>query len=357
MKFFSVIVTCCVFFGIAFYENSFARDRISMKGSSAIFPYAKIISENFKEDFPDFKTPFVESGGTSAGLKEFCKGVGEDTIDIVNSSRKMSVAEFNECKKKGVSDIREIKIGYDAVVLAFNKSLSNLSLTIEDLYKALAAKLVVNGILTSNPFQKWSDIRSDLPEVQISIYIPSEKHGTREVLEEKILKEGCLRSKNFANIKKLLNHDDLKSNMACIAIRKDGAAIEVDGDYPETLMHIKANKNVFGFLGLSFYKNNTDILSVVAIDGVVPSMQTVFSREYPIVRPFIFYVKNKHLGNIIGLKEYVAFMISDQIMASDSALVRYGLIPASDYERKSIQNDIKMRDLSEINTLKRVCIG
>lgn len=64
-----------------------ARNQVQIAGSSTVLPYAKIVAENFGEAFPDFKTPVVESGGSSAGLKEFCKGVGENTIDIANASR------------------------------------------------------------------------------------------------------------------------------------------------------------------------------------------------------------------------------------------------------------------------------
>ncbi len=54
-----------------------------------MLPYAKIVAEQFGETYTDFKTPVVESGGSGAGIKQFCEGVGEDKIDIANSSRPM----------------------------------------------------------------------------------------------------------------------------------------------------------------------------------------------------------------------------------------------------------------------------
>jgi phosphate transport system substrate-binding protein len=50
--------------------------------------------------------------------KEFCKGVGEDTIDIANSSRSIKPEELEACKAAGVTDVMEVKIGYDGIVFA-----------------------------------------------------------------------------------------------------------------------------------------------------------------------------------------------------------------------------------------------
>ncbi|CAL9914196.1 phosphate transport system substrate-binding protein [Candidatus Liberibacter solanacearum] len=354
MRFFFVVITCFVFWTTYCGTEIFARNRIRIAGSSTFFPYSKIIAENFSEYFPEFKTPFVESGGSSAGLKEFCKGIGEDTIDIVNSSRKITQSELDECKKKGVSEIQEVTIGYDGIVLVSDKNMVNVSLTIEDLYKALASKLIVNGLLVSNPFKKWSDIRSDLPKIHISIYVPSEKHGTREIIEQKVLREGCVRSGNFSKMHDIFKHNASQVDMACTFVRKDGVAIEVDGDYTETLARIEVNKDIFGFLGLSFYKNNADILNLVSIDGVIPSVDTIFSGVYPISRPLLFYVKKSHLVNVLGLREYVSFSLSDEMMDSGSQLIQYGLIPISNKDRKIVQDSIAIEKNDYKNCFKKL---
>src|SRR6187399_3348908 len=95
-----------------------ARDQVQVAGSSTVLPYAKIVAETFGETYPDFKTPVVESGGSGAGIKQFCQGVSEDTIDVANSSRPMKKEELESCIKAGVKDVIEIKIGYDGIVFA-----------------------------------------------------------------------------------------------------------------------------------------------------------------------------------------------------------------------------------------------
>ena len=168
-----------------------ARDQIQVAGSSTVLPYAKIVAEQFGETFTNFKTPVVELGGSGAGIKEFCKGVGEDTIDIANSSRPIKKDEVQSCVDAGVKEIQEVKIGYDGIVFATDIAGPDWALEPKDIYKALAAKLVVDGKLVDNPNTKWSQVNPKLPDWDIAAYIPGEKHGTREVFEQKLLEAGC----------------------------------------------------------------------------------------------------------------------------------------------------------------------
>ncbi|KXF79083.1 phosphonate ABC transporter substrate-binding protein [Paramesorhizobium deserti] len=311
-----------------------ARDQIQVAGSSTVLPYAKIVAETFGETFPDFKTPVVESGGSGAGIKEFCKGVGENTIDIANSSRAMKDSELKSCIDAGVKDVEEVRIGYDGIVFATDINGPDWKLTPKDVYSALAAKVVVDGKLVDNPNTKWNQVNPSLPDWDIAAYIPGEKHGTREVFEEKLLAEGC-KETGAAEALKASGMDDKAAGSACIQVRKDGKAVDIDGDYSETLARISSNKTGVGVFGLSFYENNADKLKVATVNDIVPSVETISSGEYPVSRPLFFYVKKAHIGVIPGLKEYVDFFLSDQMVGPDSPLAEYGLVPAPDAEREA----------------------
>ena len=78
------------------------RDQIHIAGSSTVLPYAQIVAEGFAKANPKFKAPVVESGGSGAGIKQFCQGVGEETIDIANSSRPIKPEEIETCAANGV---------------------------------------------------------------------------------------------------------------------------------------------------------------------------------------------------------------------------------------------------------------
>ena len=305
-----------------------ARDQVQIAGSSTVLPYAKIVAEQFGETFTNFKTPVVESGGSGAGIKEFCKGVGEDTIDIANSSRKIKDDELKSCADAGVTDVQEIQIGYDGIVFATDIAGPDWALAPADIYKALAAQILVDGKLVDNPNTKWSQVNPNLPDWDIAAYIPGSKHGTREVFEEKLMSEGCDKEGlTAAGVAK----DDLTKT--CVAVRKDGKAVDIDGDYTETLARIDSNKTGVGVFGLAFYENNADKLKVATVEGVVPSTETIAKGEYPVSRPLFFYVKKAHLGVVPGLKEYVEFFLDDQMVGPDGPLAEYGLVAAPDAER------------------------
>ncbi|WP_454848071.1 substrate-binding domain-containing protein [Rhizobium binxianense] len=324
----------------AFAGAAVARDQIQIAGSSTVLPYAKIVAESFGETFTNFKTPVVESGGSGAGLKEFCKGVAEDTIDIANASRPINKNEIEACKAAGVTDIQEVRIGYDGIVFATDSSMPDIALVPADVYKALAAQVVVDGKLVNNPYKTWSEVNSKLPDAAIAAYIPGEKHGTREVFEEKVMAAGCEAAGAKEVIAKEVS-DKAAQSKACVAVRKDGAAVDIDGDYPETLARIAANKTGVGVFGLSFYENNADKLKVATMSGIVPSTETISSGTYPVSRPLFFYVKKAHLGAVPGLKEYVNFFVSDQMIGPDGPLAEYGLVAAPDAERDAIRKDVE----------------
>ena len=317
-----------------------ARDQIQIAGSSTVLPYAKIVAETFGETFPDFKIPVVESGGSGAGIKEFCKGVGENTIDIANSSRAIKESEVKSCVEAGVKDVQEVRIGYDGIVFATDIKGPDWALTPADFYKALAAQVVVDGKLVANPYKKWNEVNSALPDWDIVAYIPGEKHGTREVFDEKLLAHGCEESGAKEAIK-ASGLDDKATAAACIAVRKDGAAVDINGDYTETLARVDSNKTGVGVFGLAFYENNADKLKVATINGIKPSTETIAKGEYPVSRPLFFYVKKAHLGVIPGLKEYVEFFTSDKLLSADGPLVEYGLVPLPDAERAEVQTLVK----------------
>src|SRR6187401_3828317 len=104
-----------------------SRDYIAIVGSSTVYPFTTTVAEQFGKG-GKFKTPKVESTGTGGGIKLFCNGVGPQFPDIANASRKMRLAELQTCQKNGVKGVVEIKVGYDGIVMAENKTGASLNL-------------------------------------------------------------------------------------------------------------------------------------------------------------------------------------------------------------------------------------
>ena len=313
-----------------------ARDQVQVAGSSTVLPYANIVAEAFAEN-SGFAAPVVEGGGSSAGLKQFCEGVGENTIDVANASRKIKDSEIETCKANGVANIIEVQFGYDGIVFASDINGPDFALTPKDVFLALANEVVVDGAVTANTAANWSDVNPDLPAQPIMVFIPGTKHGTREVFEEKVMMAGCEESGALEAFMAAKADEDA-AEAACIAVRTDGKSVDIDGDYTETLARIESDKNGVGVFGLSFYESNTTKLKVATINGVTPSVETVASAEYPVSRPLFFYVKKDHIGVIPGLKEYAEFFVSDAIAGPGGPLSSYGLVP--DPELATVQQTV-----------------
>lgn len=311
-----------------------ARQYIQVAGSSTVLPYASIVAEAYADN-TDFRTPVVEGGGTGAGLARFCDGVGENQIDIANASRPMRAGEWEECQANGVNKILEVRIGYDGLVFAAPEAAPEFAFTPEHWFKALAARLPVDSHILDNPHTRWSQIDPALPDQEILAFIPGTKHGTREVFEEKVLLAGCKASGAWEAFLAAHAGDEDAAEKTCLELRTDGRAVDIDGDYNETLARLQANPDGIGVFGLAFYENNTDRLDVATMAGVTPSTESIASGEYPVSRPLFFYLKTAHIGMVPGLKEFAEFFVSNDVAGPEGPLSEYGLV--SDPELSAVQ--------------------
>lgn len=307
-----------------------ARDQVQVTGSSTVLPYATIVAEAFGENF-DFPSPVVEGGGSGAGRKKMCEGVGENTVDIANSSSRISKSDIELCAANGVAEIMEVRFGYDGIVFASDVAGADFALTPADVYGAVGAKVAKDGALVDNAYVQWAEVNAALPAQDILVFVPGTKHGTREVFDTKVIIAGCKETGAHDLFLATAEGKDDKekagnADKACMELRTDGKSIDIDGDYTETLARLEADKKAVGVFGLSFYQNNTDKLKVATMSGVVPSTETIASGDYPVSRPLYFYVKKAHIGVIPGLKEYVEFFVSNDMAGPDGPLAAYGLV-------------------------------
>ena len=299
---------------------TYAQEAIRVTGSSTVLPFSTIAAESFGEN-SEFNTPIVEGGGTGAGIAKFCESADPTSADIVGASRKMKSSELSTCRTNGVTDVLEVRIGYDGIVFASAANGVEFAFTPSDWFNALAAEVEVEGKLVANPYTKWSEVDPKLPDQEIMVFIPGTKHGTREVFDLKVITVGCTVFKSD----KAFKDRDGKAD-GCTALRQDGRAVEIDGDYPETLARLNANPEAVGVFGLSFYENNTDKLRVATFQGVVPTRETIASGKYRVSRPLFIYAKTQHYGTTPGLKEFVQYIVSDDLAGEAGIMVEAGLV-------------------------------
>ena len=286
---------------------SYAREQISITGSSTVYPFSTVVAERFGET--GFKTPVVESTGTGGGMKIFCKGIGTHTPDITNASRKIKDKEIKLCKSNGVAAIDQVIVGLDGIAFVQNGDQKQINFTRKQIWQAMAAK----GSLP----KKWSDIDPSLPNIEIAIMVPPPTSGTRDAWNSLVMKKGC---------PKEINKKD------CTYMREDGHVIEVGENDTLIVQKLQSEDEKFGIFGYSYYLNNKDKTIAHTIEGVEISLEGIQDGSYPISRPLFFYVKKQHVGVIPGIDKFIKDFTSKRAIGPRGYLTELGLIPLANPE-------------------------
>ena len=313
--------------------NAFAREQISIVGSSTVYPFTTIVAEKFGQQ--GNPAPIVESTGSGGGMKLFCAGIGLEHPDITNASRAMKDKEEATCNKNGVA-FTEFVVGNDGLAFSNSNEASSFSISIAHIAAALAKELPGGGInpisnISENKLMTWDQVdtfvastmgtaKIGLPAQPISIMVPPPTSGTRDAMGSLFMKNGW---------KKLgLYSGDTKSGYK--VLREDGAAIEMGENDNLIVEKLAADPVAFGVFGYSFFDTNRDKIQASVIDGVELNFDNIASYKYPGARPLFFYVKNDHISVIPGMMEFMEEFISEKAMSIDGYLFPAGLVPLSD---------------------------
>jgi phosphate transport system substrate-binding protein len=294
-----------------------SRTSVHAVGSSTVYPFAKLVAENFARSNADSRSPLIESTGTGNGIELFCSGVGPNTPDMVNASRRMKESEFDTCAANGVDEVVEIQVGLDGIAFASAKGGIMLNLTPEAVYKALAA----------NPYGKpqtaktWKDVDPALPAEPILVYGPPSTSGTRDALKELILEVGC---KADPAMKALKDTDEDKYKQICTEVRSDGAYVDQGEQDNLVVQKIAGNPKAVGIFGYSYLEENLDKVQDLPMNGVPATYENIASFKYPGARPLYVYVKKAHMRAIPGLGAFLQEWAKSWV--KDGPLTKIGMV-------------------------------
>jgi phosphate transport system substrate-binding protein len=309
-------------------------------GSSTVYPFAKMAAERIARANPRLGTPIIESTGTGAGMKLFCAGVGERFPDVENASRRMKASEAKLCASNGVTQITEIQVGLDGVVLATARSTAFAGITPRDLYLAIAK----TPFGKPNRAKTWKDVNSRLPALPIRVYGPPSTSGTRDALGELLMTPPCEANAAMATLKKA---DEAKFKAICTAVRTDGGYIEAGENDNLIVQKLSANPGTLGIFGYSFLEENASRVKGVSINGIAPTYQSISSFSYPGARPLYIYVKNAHVRAIPAIRAFVAEMTKESAIGPRGYMLAGGLVAAPNGVRARAQQ--AARTLAPLN--------
>jgi phosphate transport system substrate-binding protein len=298
-----------------------ARDQLRAVGSSTVYPFATAVAERLARANPNMKPPVIESTGTGGGIKLFCAGVGEQHPDIANASRRIKASEVKACAANGVKQITEIQVGIDGIALSTARATALRNVTTADIYKALAK----TPFGKPNGAKTWKDVNPALPALAIRVFGPPPTSGTRDAFSELIMTVGC---ESDPAMKDLKATDEKKHKAICTGVREDGAYVETGENDNLIVQKLESNPGTLGLFGYSYLEENADKLKGIAINGILPTYQSIAAFKYPGSRPLYLYVKNAHVRAIPSIKTFVAEFTKEAASGPNGYLVKRGMIAA-----------------------------
>ena len=224
---------------------------VVLKGSSTVFPISDTFAERFMEDHPDVNVT-VDSTGTGGGFKNhFCPG----EADLNGASRPIKESEVEQCSANGVEPV-EFRIAGDALTMAVNKDADWVDcLTVAEM----------SQIWREDGARRWSDVRPDWPDEDITLYGPAETSGTFDWFNENVVGE---------DYRHTARHQPTEEDETIVA-------------------GIRNNPYAMGYFGYAFYKSNPDLVKAVSVDGgsgcTPPGLENAKDGSYPMARPLFIY--------------------------------------------------------------------
>lgn len=315
-------------------SNASARNYVSIVGSSTMFPFVTMITEEYSKKYKVL-APVVESTGTGHGFKIFCLGNDTKFPDIVNASRPMQEVEKKFCHDNDVNGILEIKLGYDGIVIANSIKGSEFNFSKYELFLALSQHLSKEDKIIANPYTQWSQINPIFPNNKIEIYSSLRNSGTYDAITNSIFIDSCIRQKAFQHA---YGENIYK---ACKIIRTDGRFIEAEHE-STIIQKIIKDTNIFGIFGYNFLIKNQNKIRGNKVEGKYPTYENIRNTSYPLSRPLYMYIKTSNIKKINGLKEFLEEVVSNESIGEYGYLVSFrGLVALSEQELQDVQSRVE----------------
>lgn len=295
-------------------------EKVLIEGSSTVAPFARAALTLMEESY------FIDirQDGSSNGLAHLC-GDATVTPAVATASRRIKPAELERCAEHGTGKILEKQIGRDGIVLAQSRKAKAMSLTVRDLYLALAYRLPQsdeNCVLVFNDHSNWRDVDDRLPNREIKVIGPPRTSGTKDIFLEKAIVAGARTFPCLARLEEE-NPDFFRK---ATRIRQDTPWIdggEHDEAIVQTLHFVPDAIGIFGYA----YLLDAEGIEAVEVDHVMPTRDTIGSGEYTLSRPLFLYTKAETLAENETVQEFFAVFDSLAAIGPTGILTSMGLVP------------------------------
>jgi len=237
---------------------------LTVAGSTSVQPFAEKLAETYMTAHPGLAIN-VQGGGSTAGVRAAETGAAQ----IGMSSRHL---------KDGEQALRQVTIALDGIAIIVNAANPVAGLTRAEVAAIFAGKI-----------PRWNTVGGlDRP---IHFVTREEGSGTRGAFEEMVMG---------------------KMEIAPRALVQDsnGAVREIVASDPDAL----------GYISLGLVDRR---VRAVAVDGVLPTHDTILAKRYAVVRPFLFLSREEPAGAARAFIDYVLGTEGQRLLGLE------GLIPVA----------------------------
>ncbi|MDD3845422.1 MAG: phosphate ABC transporter substrate-binding protein [Syntrophorhabdaceae bacterium] len=247
-----------------FNDKSGRKHTITIAGSTSVMPFTEKLAEHFMVDHKGFIVD-VQGGGSTAGIQATIN----NTVELGMSSRGLK----NEEKR-----LSTITICYDGIAIVVHPDNPIGTLSLDEIRR------IFSGRISNWRQMGWVDRRIDAVSRE-------EGSGTRGAFEDLIMKGAEI--------------DD-----GTMVQDSNGSVKEVVATDPYAI----------GYISMGLVGKN---VKPVAIDGVSPSIKTIKSGRYKIVRPFLYVTNGEPDPRTTQFIDYVLSGEGQQILKNEGLVGFY----------------------------------
>jgi phosphate transport system substrate-binding protein len=255
---------------------------IENKGSDTIVNLALAWAETYQAEQPDVRIS-VTGGGSGTGIAALIN----NTVDLANASRKIKEEEIAEAQSKGVNPVEHI-IARDAIAVIVNQENPVSELTLQQISDIYSGKIT-----------NWSEVGGDdRPIVKLSRETNS---GTHVYFLETVLRLGSKEDKTLFSTDTLL----LPSSEGIIS-------------------EVRSNPNAIGYDGLGYVPDDLKMIAIAEEAGgayVLPAIDTVNDKTYPIARDLYMYTNGEPTGVIKDYLDWIMLSVEAQEIVAELGFV------------------------------------
>jgi len=232
-----------------------APGTLTISGSDTMVNLAQAWADAYQTANPNV-TLAVKGGGSGVGIAALIN----KTVTFADASREMKPEEITQAQANGVNPVAT-KVARDGVAIIVNPANKVTNLTKDQLGK------IYLGTITN-----WKDV--DGADAPITLVSRDPSSGTYEFMTSKVLGGG-----KFAASAKLL------------------------GSTQAVVDEVTADPNAIGYIGVGYESSK---ITVIGVDGIKASVDTVANETYPLWRYLYMYSNGDPAGTA---KAYVDWIL------------------------------------------------